>query len=69
MAQEFDPVEYGKLIHAVEQLEKKVDSMERDIKELLELANKGKGGFWVTVGIASAIGTFLGFIGHSLFGK
>ena len=51
-----DPVEYGRLISTVESLEKKVDAMEADIKALLALANKSKGGFWMGMTIASFVG-------------
>ena len=54
-----DPVEYGKLIAQVENLTCKVESMESDIKELLALANKSKGGFWMGMTIASIAGGFL----------
>jgi len=36
--------------------------MERDIKELLALANKSKGGFWVGMAIASFIGGIIAFL-------
>jgi hypothetical protein len=51
-----DPVEYGKLLAKVETLSSKVDVMEADIKTLLELANKSKGGFWMGMTIASLVG-------------
>lgn len=54
-----DPVEYGKLLHAVEELEHKVSAMESDIKELLQLANQSKGGFWIGMTIAAAVGRVL----------
>lgn len=52
-----DPVEYGKLIKAVQELENKVGDMEADIKELLKLANQSRGGFWVGMSIAAALGS------------
>lgn len=58
-----DPVEYGKLLHAVEELESKVSAMESDIKELLELANRSKGGFWMGMTIAAGIGSVLTMLG------
>ena len=64
-----DPVEYGKLTHAVEQLEAKVSSMDSDIKELLALANKSKGGFWMGMTIASFFGGIITFVASHLFGK
>ena len=57
-----DPIEYGKLVHAVEQLEVKVSSMDSDIKELLALANKSRGGFWMGMTIASFAGGFVTWI-------
>jgi len=62
MSNEIDPIQYGKLIAQVQNLEHKVDSLEVDIKLLLELANKSKGGFWAGMAIASAIGGFITFI-------
>jgi hypothetical protein len=54
-----DPIEYGRLTAQVENLTCKVESMEIDIKELLALANKSKGGFWMGMTIASIAGGFL----------
>jgi hypothetical protein len=54
-----DPVEYGRLTAQVDNLTCKVESMELDIKELLALANKSKGGFWMGMTIASIAGGFL----------
>ena len=54
-----DPVEYGRLTAQVENLTCKVESMEIDIKELLALANKSKGGFWMGMTIASIARGFL----------
>lgn len=66
---DFDPVQYGRLLYAVEQLEARVSDMESDIKKLLELANKSKGGFWVGMTIASFIGGVITFIADHVFGK
>lgn len=57
-----NPVEYGKLLSKVESLEKKVNDLEADIKELLALAHQGKGGIWAGIYIASALSGFLSFI-------
>jgi hypothetical protein len=62
MSEQIDPVEYGKLISTVDNLTKKVDSMDADIKELLQLANQSKGGFWMGMTIASIFGGLLTFI-------
>ena len=64
---EVDARDFGKLEAQVEALQKEVHSLSTDVKSLLELANKGKGGFWMGMSIASAIGGFSGFIIDRLF--
>lgn len=61
-----DPVEYGRLLSTVNTLEKKIDSMDNDLKELLALANKGRGGFWAGMTIASIIGAVISYFGAHL---
>lgn len=53
---EIDPVKYGVLWERVQQMDKKIDKMESQIEQLLELANKSKGGFWMGMTIASMAG-------------
>ena len=66
---DINPVSYGKLIGKLESLEHKVESLEKDIKELLELANRSKGGLWTGMMIASSIGGFIGYFMHLFSGK
>ena len=40
----------------IEQLQKSQDELRKDMKELLALANKSKGGLWAGMAIASFIG-------------
>lgn len=58
---EIDPVKYGVLWERVQNMDKKIDKMEGQISELLELANKSKGGLWMGMTIASSIGGLLGW--------
>ena len=62
---EIDPVRYGVLWQKVQDMDKKVDKMERNVEELLALANKGRGGFWMGMTIASSVGAVVAWIaGH-----
>ena len=62
---DIDPVKFGLLIGQVKTLEDQVAAMQSDIKELLALANKGKGGFWMGMTIASALGGLVSwFVSH-----
>jgi hypothetical protein len=46
-------------------MDKKIDKMENQIAELLELANKSKGGLWMGMTIASSVGGVVGwFVSH-----
>lgn len=65
----FDMFKFGGLVNQVEHLQSKVDSMDKDIKELLELANKSKGGFWMGMTVASIVGGFITYISGWLFHK
>jgi hypothetical protein len=62
---EIDLVKYGVLWQKVQDMDKKVDKMERNVEELLALANKGRGGFWMGMTIASSIGAAVAWVaGH-----
>jgi hypothetical protein len=66
---DIDPREFGKLEAQVEALQSEVHAMRGDIKQLLEMANKSKGGFWVGMSIASALGGVITFVADRLFLK
>ena len=66
---EIDPVKYGAMWQKVrdyerrfEVVDKKLDKMEHQLDELLALANKSKGGLWMGMTIASAVGGLAGWI-------
>ena len=59
---DFDPVKYGVLWQKVHDMDKKVDKMERQLEQLLELANRSKGGLWFGMTIASAVSGIIGFV-------
>ena len=59
---EIDPREFGKLEAQVESLQAEVHALRQDIKTLLEMANKSKGGFFVGMAIASVVGGIISFI-------
>lgn len=62
---EIDPVRYGVLWERVQNMDKKIDKMESQIEELLALANKSKGGFWMGMTIASSAGAVAAWVvGH-----
>jgi hypothetical protein len=69
MSFEIDPVKYGQLWEKVDQLSVKVDKLEEGMEELLALANKGRGGFWVGMMVVSAISSIVGFVIHWLTNK
>jgi hypothetical protein len=64
---DIDLVKYGQLWQKVEDLSNKVDKLEEGMEQLLELANKSKGGFWAGMAVVSAISSVVGFLTHNFF--
>ena len=64
MSGEIDPVKYGVLWQKVQDLDKKVDKLERGMEELLELANKSRGGFFAGMALVSAISSAIGYFAN-----
>ena len=69
---EIDPVKYGARWQRVndyerrfEVIDRKLDKMEAQLDDLIAMANKGKGGFWVGMTIASSVGAVVAWVaGH-----
>lgn len=66
---EINPIEYGKLVNAVENLEHKVNSMDSDIKHLVAMAERSKGSLWALMGVASVAGAFISYMTDIIFRK
>jgi len=66
---DIDPIKFGVTWQKVEAMEHEVAELRKDVKALLELANKGRGGFWAGMAIVSAFSTFIGFVAHYFTGK
>lgn len=65
---EIDLVKYGVLWQKVQDMDKKMDKVERQLEELVALANKGRGGLWfgmtVVSGASAVIGYFISYWKH-----
>jgi len=62
---EIDLVKYGVLWQKVQDMDKKMDKVERQLEKLVALANQSKGGFWMGMTIASMLGGVLTWaLGH-----
>ena len=64
---DIDLREFGKLEAQVEVLQTEVHALREDVKKLLEMANKSKGGFWVGMAIVSVISGAAAFIMDRVF--
>ena len=53
---DIDPREFGRLEAEVQSLRSQVSSLQSDVRELLELANRSKGGLWVGMSISATLG-------------
>ena len=68
MGENIDPVQYGILLQKVNTMEQEVSQLRADMHQLLELANKGRGGFWAGMTFVSVVSSLIGFI-MAYFGK
>lgn len=59
---ELNHMTYGALLQRVKDMDKKIDKMETQLEELVALANRSRGGFWIGMSIVSAISAVGGFI-------
>lgn len=53
--------DFGRLEAEVQALQRELNTIQADVKCLLELANKSKGGFWMGMTIASIVGGVITF--------
>ena len=64
---DIDARDFGKLEAQVEALQKEVHTLSTDVKALLELANKSKGGIWIGMSLASFGGGLVTFIADRIW--
>ena len=65
---EIDPREFGRLEAEVHSLRAQVTALQQDVRTLLEMANKSKGGLWAGMTIASMLGGLISWV-FSHWGK
>jgi hypothetical protein len=56
-----DLVKYGVLWQRVQDMDKKMDKMERQMELLLDMASRSKGALWLGIGVWSALTGIVGF--------
>lgn len=59
---EIDPREFGRLEADVHSLRAQVTALQQDVRTLLEMANKSKGGLWAGMTIASMLGGLVSWV-------
>jgi hypothetical protein len=66
---EIDPREFGRLEAEVHSLRAQVTALQQDVRTLLEMANKSKGGLWAGMTIASMLGGAVSWVATHWGGK
>lgn len=61
---DIDPVKYGVLWHRVEKMEEEVSELRKDMKTLLAMAERSKGGMFMGMAIISVLSSVVGYITH-----
>jgi hypothetical protein len=66
---DIDPVHYGAITAEVANLRREVNDLRDDVKTLLALANKHKGGLWMGMSVASLFGAVVTFVAEHFLNK
>ena len=61
---EIDPIKVGVMWQKLETMEQEVSELRADVKTLLAMAERSKGGLWAGMMIVSAISSFIGYFSH-----
>lgn len=64
MDKEIDLVKYGVLWHKVEKMEEEVTELRNDVKTLLAMAERSKGGMFMGMAVVSALSSVMGYLTH-----
>jgi hypothetical protein len=59
---EIDFVKYGVFWQKVQDMDKKMDKVERQLDDLVALANKGRGGLWFGMTVVSGASALVGYM-------
>lgn len=59
-----DLVRYGVLWNRVEKMEEEVSDMRKDMKTLLAMAERSKGGMFMGMAVISVLSSVVGYITH-----
>ena len=61
---EIDPIKVGVMWQKLETMENEVAELRADVKTLLAMAERSKGGLWAGMIIVSALSSIIGFFAH-----
>jgi hypothetical protein len=64
---DFDPYQFGRLTAQVQSLENDVADLRQDVKALLALAERHKGGLWAGMSVASLVGGAIAYVTEHFF--
>lgn len=56
---DINPIEFGKMKEQINHLQRTQDELQKDMKEILALANQSKGGFWIGISCAAFFGSLI----------
>ncbi|MFN8996619.1 MAG: hypothetical protein ACK5X3_23565 [Pseudomonadota bacterium] len=59
---DIDPREFGRLEAEVHSMRTQMTLLQNDVRELLELANRSKGGLWLGMSIAALAGSVVSWL-------
>lgn len=61
---DIDPIKVGVMWQKMETMEREVLELRDDVKRLLAMAERSKGGLWAGMIVVSAFSSFVGYFSH-----
>lgn len=62
-----DPVDFGRVLARLDGQDDQIAEMRIDIKNLLAMANQGKGSLWVLTSVGAGVGAVLTWVAQHFF--
>jgi hypothetical protein len=59
---EVDPILFGRVLERLDAQDKLINEIRSDLRTLVDLANKGRGAWWLSLTLVGAIMTGLGWV-------
>ncbi len=66
---EVDPIVFGRVLERLDAQDKLINEMRQDVRTLIDLANKGKGAWWLALSLVGGMSSLVTWAAASLLNR